>query len=37
VIGCEAIFDASDERITIRHDASYVAGTLLAVRLVAQR
>ena len=40
VIACEAIFGAPDERLTIRHDAGasaapYVAGTLLAVRRVA--
>lgn len=40
VLACEAIFGAADERLTIRHDAGnsaapYVAGTLLAVRRVA--
>jgi len=39
VIACEAQFGASNERVTIRHDAGsgaepYVAGTLLAVRKV---
>jgi 4-hydroxy-tetrahydrodipicolinate reductase len=39
VIAAEAIFGATDERLTIRHDAGssatpYVAGTLLAVRKV---
>jgi len=42
VIACEAIFGAPDERLTIRHDAGssaapYVAGTLLAVRRVAEQ
>lgn len=42
VLGCEAIFGAPDERLTIRHDAGssaapYVAGTLLAVRRVADQ
>lgn len=42
VIGCEAIFGAPDERLTIRHDAGssaapYVAGTLLAIRRVAEQ
>jgi 4-hydroxy-tetrahydrodipicolinate reductase len=37
VIACEAIFGASDERLTIRHDAPYVAGTLLAVRRVGEQ
>jgi len=41
VLGCEAIFGAADERLTIRHDAGssaapYVAGTLLAVRRVGE-
>jgi 4-hydroxy-tetrahydrodipicolinate reductase len=39
VIGVEAIFGASDERLSIRHDAGsgagpYIAGTLLAIRKV---
>jgi 4-hydroxy-tetrahydrodipicolinate reductase len=42
VLGCEAIFGAPDERLTIRHDAGssaapYVAGTLLAIRRVGDR
>ena len=42
VLSCEAIFGASDERLTIRHDAGssaapYVAGTLLAAREVIKR
>jgi len=42
VIGCEAVFGAPDERLTIRHDAGssaspYVAGTLLAARKVGGR
>lgn len=42
VLSCEAIFGASDERLTIRHDAGssaapYVAGTLLAAREVVKR
>ena len=42
VLACEAIFGAPDERLTIRHDAGssaapYVAGTLLAVRRVAEQ
>ena len=42
VIGCEAIFAAPDERLTIRHDAGtsaapYVAGTLMAIRKVGER
>jgi 4-hydroxy-tetrahydrodipicolinate reductase len=41
VLGCEALFGAPDERLTIRHDAGssaapYVAGTLLAVRRVGE-
>ena len=41
VLACEAIFGATDERLTIRHDAGssaapYVAGTLLAVRRVGE-
>ncbi|MCA1615610.1 MAG: 4-hydroxy-tetrahydrodipicolinate reductase [Acidobacteria bacterium] len=37
VLGVEAIFGASDERLSIRHDAGggagpYIAGTLLAIR-----
>jgi 4-hydroxy-tetrahydrodipicolinate reductase len=41
VLGCEALFGAPDERLTIRHDAGssaapYVAGTLLAVRRVSE-
>jgi 4-hydroxy-tetrahydrodipicolinate reductase len=39
VIGVEAIFGATDERLTIRHDAGsgagpYIQGTLLAIRKV---
>jgi 4-hydroxy-tetrahydrodipicolinate reductase len=42
VLACEAVFGAPDERLTIRHDAGssaipYVAGTLLAVRRVAEQ
>jgi 4-hydroxy-tetrahydrodipicolinate reductase len=42
VLGCEALFGAPDERLTIRHDAGasaapYVAGTLLAVRRVGDQ
>lgn len=42
VLGCEAIFGAPDERLTIRHDAGssaapYVAGTLLAIRRVGEQ
>ena len=40
IISCEALFGLPDERLTIRHDAGssaapYVAGTLLAIRRVA--
>ena len=40
ILSCEALFGLPDERLTIRHDAGssaapYVAGTLLAVRRVA--
>ena len=40
IIACEALFGLPDERLTIRHDAGssaapYVAGTLLAIRRVA--
>ncbi len=40
VLSCEALFGLPDERLTIRHDAGssaapYVAGTLLAIRRVA--
>ena len=42
VLGCEALFGAPDERLTIRHDAGasaapYVGGTLLAVRRVGEQ
>ncbi len=42
VLSCEVLFGAPDERLTIRHDAGgsarpYVAGTLLAIRKVAER
>lgn len=41
VLACEALFGAPDERLVIRHEAGssaapYVAGTLLAVRRVAE-
>jgi 4-hydroxy-tetrahydrodipicolinate reductase len=41
VLSCEALFGLPDERLTIRHDAGasaapYVAGTLLAIRRVAE-
>jgi 4-hydroxy-tetrahydrodipicolinate reductase len=41
-VSTEVIFGLPDERLTIRHDAGpsptpYVAGTLLAVRLVIGR
>ena len=41
IIACEALFGLPDERLTIRHDAGssaapYVAGTLLAIRRVAE-
>ena len=41
IISCEALFGLPDERLTIRHDAGssaapYVAGTLLAIRRVAE-
>jgi len=41
VISLEAIFGATDERLTIRHDAGtsatpYIQGTLLAIRKVRQ-
>jgi 4-hydroxy-tetrahydrodipicolinate reductase len=41
VIGCEVLFGAADERLSIRHDAGssaapYVAGTLLAIRRVRE-
>jgi 4-hydroxy-tetrahydrodipicolinate reductase len=41
VIGVEAIFGATDERLTIRHDAGsgagpYIKGTLLAIRRVSE-
>jgi 4-hydroxy-tetrahydrodipicolinate reductase len=41
VLGCEVLFGAPDERLTIRHDAGssaapYVAGTLLAARRVGE-
>jgi 4-hydroxy-tetrahydrodipicolinate reductase len=40
ILSCEALFGLPDERLTIRHDAGpsaapYVAGTLLAIRRVA--
>jgi 4-hydroxy-tetrahydrodipicolinate reductase len=42
VLACEAVFAAPEERLVIRHDAGssalpYVAGTLLAARLVVGR
>lgn len=42
VISLEAIFGATDERLTIRHDAGagatpYIQGTLLAIRKVRER
>ena len=42
VIAVEAVFGAESERLTIRHDAGssaapYVAGTLLAIRRVAEK
>ena len=41
ILSCEALFGLPDERLSIRHDAGssaapYVAGTLLAVRRVAE-
>lgn len=41
ILSCEALFGLPDERLTIRHDAGssaapYVAGTLLAIRRVAE-
>jgi 4-hydroxy-tetrahydrodipicolinate reductase len=41
VIGVEAIFGRSDERLTLRHDAGagaepYIAGTMLAIRKVSE-
>jgi 4-hydroxy-tetrahydrodipicolinate reductase len=41
-VSTEIVFGAEDERLSIRHDAGstsapYVAGTLLAIRAVAER
>lgn len=41
ILSCEVLFGLPDERLTIRHDAGssaapYVAGTLLAIRRVAE-
>jgi 4-hydroxy-tetrahydrodipicolinate reductase len=42
VVSVEAVFGADNERLVIRHDsgssaAPYVAGTLLAIRRVAEK
>jgi 4-hydroxy-tetrahydrodipicolinate reductase len=42
VVSVEAVFGADNERLAIRHDsgssaAPYVAGTLLAIRRVAEK